>query len=220
MRGRPSGSWGRKRRRPVAVPGRPTSQVVTLGMWQAIRSPPGSRRSRRVPNPGPSARLQIWHGIRPAQERWSSPGNSGCPEAPSLIFSAASGGRLYVGPLPTLANLHQWPSNVTFQISCMSKQPEECSVRIRGEGHKGIQLPGAMLLRLNLTNPDNREQDWNRTCKIAVKSLIAGETGVAHSKAGIHRGALGGALCWSAVHAGSATDAMRAVEAARAVEFH
>ena len=61
-------------------------------------------------------------------------------ERPTLIYVTPSGGRLFLGPLPTSNNRHLF-GPITMQITCMGKSPEQ-----RG----GITLPGARLFQFEL----------------------------------------------------------------------
>ena len=105
-------------------------------------------------------------------------------QAPACIFTHASGGRLWLGGLPTRATQDKFP-RVALQIVCFAE-----SWGSRG----GCELPGALVKPLPIADPNARGAAWRDTFPILMQSLACGESVLEHCMAGRHRAAGAGTL--------------------------
>ena len=102
------------------------------------------------------------------------------PEKPTLIYSNPQGGQLWLSGLPRQETLSQFPE-ATLQLVCFAQEVEQ-----KG----GVQLPGALLLRICPASKKDREGQWQISWPTTIRNTLqAGEVAVVHCMAGRHRAA-------------------------------
>ena len=107
---------------------------------------------------------------------------------------------------------------VTLQIYCFSKAPWKRYSR-RGYQNRGIQLPEARLMRVNMDNQEDAEAEFQPAFQAIINSVLEGEWVLVHCMAGVHRAAALAVAIRAALHSESVTTAIDAITAVRAIEF-
>lgn len=107
------------------------------------------------------------------QDRFQRRGNRLEPEPPRLVAKVCDEegrGELWLGPLPTESRLGQiMETEHSIQVYCFLKDPEEVEV-IEG-GEAGMRIPGALVFRCEMSNPDTRSSDMRSLLSCLTNSL-------------------------------------------------
>ena len=83
----------------------------------------------------------------------------------------------------------------------------------------GTVIPGAYCIRLELSNPSRRTEEWQAACRLLTITLFAGESAVVHCMAGVHRAATVGAMMRSKLRHETFEVASSVVQRVRNVEI-
>ena len=109
--------------------------------------------------------------------------------------------------------------NPSFQVCCMAKLPEHCVVGKGRHTERGITLPNCELFTFEISHSERRLRDFKKIVHKVVGSMKAGDNGILHCMAGVHRAPLAGAALRAVVHKESFSDAVAWGDSLRCVEF-
>ena len=166
---------------------------------------------------------QVWDSVydKLAKERFGQKGNKYRPEPPTMIAKVREqGGELWLGGLPLEENLPALAEKkFSLQIHCFKGGPEDRVITDdrRQTTVRGKEIPGALVLQLNMDKPRQAQEEWPDVAKVTYSSLHQGDNAYLHCMAGVHRAGLGGPLMRAVLHDESFDKALNTVKAVRQV---
>ena len=203
---------------PVPVKATPTppwrSPKAKASKEDSASLPPG-RGQQRPPEPSrPPAPVRAEEAddraFDLAAQGWATPGNSGNPEPPALLFRGADGtGDIWLGGLPKDASWLR-ERGITLLLSAMGKTAAQAG------GTSGAQLLQHAVPVSH--HGQARGNAWKDAKQFILPTLRAGESVYIHCLAGVHRAPVLAALMLAWVSRRAFDDCYRQVEQLRAVD--
>ena len=146
-----------------------------------------------------------------ARQRWSRPGHSGRPEPFTAIHQGENLGNMWLGGLPTDADIPFLErQRITLIVSAMKETAQECG----GFRHRhSFQMSVAVGY-----NGKERQNSWEEVRMVVLSTLRAGESVLFHCRAGVHRGPILAAVALAWITQVSFDDALQSIEHIRAIE--
>jgi len=123
------------------------------------------------------------------EERSNRRGHRLNPEPPRLVAKVCEEkgrGELWLGPLPTpqrMGMINQ--TRHSIQIFCFHKDPKD--VQVDAWGEYGMHIPGTLVFRCEMSNPQVRIEDMRALKLCLVNSLWQGDNAYVHCVSGISR---------------------------------
>ena len=131
-----------------------------------------------------------------ARDRDRRRGNRLQPEPPRLVAKVCeepSKGEIWLGPLPTNSRLERInETKFSIQVYCFMHDPEEVTVTPKGEA--GIQIPGTLAFRCEMSNIHKRGPDLRALLPCLINSLRQGDNAYIHCVSGISRAPVAAAI--------------------------
>ena len=150
-----------------------------------------------------------------AKYRQRRQGYRGHPEPPTLVAkldTRKGRGELWLSGLPTLRTIDQFTAhNFSVQVYCFKNWPEDEHL----DGDPGILLPNTLVIRIEMSNPNRRSQDFRAAVQPIVHSLYGGDNVLVHCMSGLARGPMAAALISAVAHHESLQTAMDRIECLR-----
>jgi hypothetical protein len=124
--------------------------------------------------------------------RYRKRGNRLHPEPPRLVAKVCEEegrGEFWLGPLPTASRMDQIKeTNPSIQIYCFKNDPPD--VQVQAVGESGMIIPGTVVFRCEMSNPNERLSEAQLARTHLVNSLRQGDNAFIHCISGISRAPL------------------------------
>ena len=151
-------------------------------------------------------------------------GNRLEPEPPRLVAKVCeepSRGELWLGPVPTESRLERInETKFSIQVYCFMNDPEEVTVARHGEkGETGMQIPGTLAFRCEMSNRHTRGTDLRALLPCLINSLRQGDNAYIHCVSGISRAPVAAAITSAKLMNTTFEDAKYIIEQVRNVKF-
>ena len=191
---------------------------------KADSSPEPAAKARPAKGRLKKAAGEVWDSVYDelAKQRFRKKGNKYRPEPPTLIAKVRKqGGELWLGGLPLEENLQALKGkNISIQIHCFNGDPTSRTIKDNRRGTRevrGKQIPGALVLQLNMDKPKEAEKEWPDVIRTVYSSLHQGDNAYVHCMAGVHRAGLTGPMMRSSVHGETFDEALKQVGSVRQI---
>jgi len=158
------------------------------------------------------------------EERYDRRGNRLNPEPPRLVAKVCEekgSGELWLGPLPTPQRMDTIAETKhSIQIYCFKKDPADVPVDPADPaGEYGMRMPGTLVFRCEMSNPQARIKDMRALKSCLVNSLWQGDNAYVHCVSGISRAPMASSVMSAMVMGISFDQAKDIVNQTRNVSF-
>ena len=153
--------------------------------------------------------------------KWGYRGTRVNPEPPSLVAKVCQErgrGEIWLGPLPTARRMSTiCETKHSIQIYCFAADIESRTVD-NSPDQRGMRIPGALALRCEMSNPNNRADDVEAIMDCVINSVRQGYNAYVHCISGLSRGPVAAAIFSAKLMGISMEDAKWWIDQARNVK--